>query len=180
MTRPPLHVLVGSRNPVKLQAVLTAMAPLFPEHVLQCEGTDAPSGVPKQPMSAAETRQGALNRVHYCRQQGGADFYVAMEAGVDVEPDGPVNFAYVVVADAQRQSVARSASLALPDSVYQRLSAGEELGTVMDAQFGTRNIKQQGGAVGLLTNGHSNREAVYRHALQLAMAPFLHPALYRG
>lgn len=117
--------------------------------------------------------------MHYCRQQGGAHFYVAMEAGVDVEPDGPVNFAYAVVADMQRQSVARSASLALPDAVCRRLCDGEELGTVMDAQFGTRNIKQQGGAVGLLTNGHSSREAVYRQALQLAMAPFLHPALYQ-
>jgi non-canonical (house-cleaning) NTP pyrophosphatase len=41
------------------------------------------------------------------------------------------------------------------------------------------NIKQQGGAIGLVTNGHATRESAYTQAMVLAMAPFLHPELYR-
>jgi non-canonical (house-cleaning) NTP pyrophosphatase len=74
--------------------------------------------------------------------------------------------------------VFRSAILPLPKSVYRALEQGEELGTVMDQLFNTENIKQKGGAIGLLTNGRATRESNYTHALTLALAPFLHPELY--
>ena len=62
--------------------------------------------------------------------------------------------------------------------MYQALLAGEELGHVMDRLFNTNNIKQKGGAIGLLTNGHETRESNYTQALILAMAPFIHPELF--
>lgn len=49
----------------------------------------------------------------------------------------------------------------------------------MDKAFNTQNIKLKGGAIGLLTNNHATRESTYTQALTLAMAPFLHPALYK-
>jgi non-canonical (house-cleaning) NTP pyrophosphatase len=48
----------------------------------------------------------------------------------------------------------------------------------MDRLFNTNNIKQKGGAIGLLTNGLATRESVYRQATLLAMAPFIHSDLY--
>ncbi|MET0330380.1 MAG: inosine/xanthosine triphosphatase [Dyella sp.] len=178
MTAPLMRILVGSRNPVKIDAVRHALTPLFPHHRLECIGIDAPSGVPEQPMTARQTRQGAINRVQYCRQQGQADFYVALEGGVDVFDDGPASFAYAVIADAQRQSLGCSAHLPLPPAAYQALQQGQELGPVMDRLFATHNSKQKGGAMGLLTNGNVTRETVYAQTLSLAMARFLHPDLY--
>ena len=56
-----------------------------------------------------------------------------------------------MIASDARTSIGRSCNLPLPAKVYQRLEQGEELGFVMDDLFNTKNIKQQGGAIGLLT-----------------------------
>ena len=77
-------------------------------------------------------------------------------------------------------SIGRSCNLPLPPVIYQALEKGEELGHVMDRLFKTDNIKQKGGAIGLLTNGLATRESVYRQATLLAMAPFIHPDLYNA
>lgn len=174
-----LNVIVGSRNPVKIGAVRNALTPLFPEHVLACEGMHAPSGVADQPMTATETRQGAIQRMHYCQQHGGeADFHVALEGGIEMGEDGPGTVGYVAIAGGDHVSVGRSAWLPLPPIAYEALLEGEELGDVMDRLFGTVNVKQQGGAMGLVTRGHATREGAYTQALLLAMAPFLNPDLY--
>ena len=178
-----INVVVGSLNPVKINAVHTALNCLFPDNHVECHGQHAPSLVAAQPMTADETREGAINRVLFCQQQADpkeeADFYIAIEGGVDNFEYGPATFAYVVIDNGERQSIGRSAILPLPVAVYQSLQAGEELGDVMDNLFDTQNIKQQGGAIGLLTNHQQTRQSVYNQALTLAMAPFLHPELYR-
>lgn len=175
-----VKIVVGSRNPVKVGAVKTVMSQMFPTEDVTCEGMSAPSEVAEQPMTAEETLLGARNRVRYCRSHTDADFYVAIEGGVDNFSYGPATFAYVVIADADadRESVGRSANLPLPQSVYRALSADQELGSIMDGLFGTTNVKQQGGAIGLLTNGLQTRQSAYQQALTLAMAPFLHGSLY--
>nr|WP_202819759.1 inosine/xanthosine triphosphatase [Thaumasiovibrio subtropicus] len=170
-----LTVIVGSQNPVKVSAVKNALQSVYPDADIECQGVDAPSGVPDQPMTAAETRAGALNRMHFCRNHHHADFYAAIEGGLEVLEDGPVTCAYVAIADNQRTSVGRSAALPLPQAVYDGLVAGDELSDVIDAQFGTQNIKHKEGAMGLLTNGLATRESTYRQALILALAPFMHP-----
>ncbi|WKE64639.1 inosine/xanthosine triphosphatase [Gallaecimonas kandeliae] len=178
MTSQPLKILVGSTNPVKVAAVRGALGPFFPGRELEATGIEVASGVPDQPMTAADTRLGAVNRVANCKAQGQADFYVAMEGGVDLFEDGPATFAYVVIDDGQRQSVGRSASLPLPPVLFEGLQAGEELGPLIDKLFGTTNIKHQGGAIGLFTGGLATRESTYTQALTLAMAPFMNPALF--
>lgn len=178
MSKPVLRVIVGSRNPVKVNAVQGALAPLLPEFDVRCEGMNAPSGISAQPLTAAETRAGAINRVEYCKANANADLYVALEGGVETTEDGAFNFAYVAIANTTRISVSRSAALPLPPRVYRELTPDEELGSVMDRLFNATNSKQQGGAIGLLTRGQATRESAYTQALVLAMAPFLHPDIY--
>jgi non-canonical (house-cleaning) NTP pyrophosphatase len=45
----------------------------------------------------------------------------------------------------------------------------------MDELFGTQNIKQAGGAIGLLTQNRLSRSGVYQQALTLALIPLLNP-----
>ncbi|MEI8650363.1 inosine/xanthosine triphosphatase [Paraglaciecola sp. Hal342] len=177
-TTAALHVVVGSKNPVKVNAAKNAISMLYPDHQITCEGMHAPSGVAEQPMTSEETRIGAINRVNYCQANAKADFYVAMEGGVDKFEYGPATFAYIVIANHERESIGRGAIMPIPESVYQALVNGEELGPLMDTLFNTKNVKQKGGAIGLLTNGNATREGNYTHAMVLAMAPFLHPDLY--
>lgn len=173
-----VKIIVGSLNPVKINAAKQAIMQFFDLDEVICLGIDAPSRVAEQPMNSAETRLGAINRVKYCQLNHDADYYVAMEGGVDKLEDGPVTFAYIVVANKQQMSVGRSAMLPLPNAVYQALQQGEELGPVMDRMFNTHNIKQKGGAIGLLTRGLATRESNYTQALILTLAPFLHQELF--
>lgn len=178
MNKKRIKLIVGSKNPVKVNAARVGLATVFPDVVIDCEGLHASSGVADQPMTAAETRQGAINRVTFCRQHAAADYYVAFEGGVDLLDDGPATFAYIAVADRSRQSIGRSTLLPLPQVAYQALLKGEELGDTMDRLFNTSNVKQKEGAIGLLTNGHATRESIYTQALILAMAPFLNAEVY--
>ena len=173
-----ISITVGSLNPVKIAAAQQAFSELFPHVHIECRGLDAPSGVNDQPMTASETRLGALNRVKFSQAHAKADYFLAMEGGVDMFEDGPATFAYIVIAHQDTFSVNRSASLPLPTQVYDALVAGEELGDVMDTMFNTVNVKQAGGAIGLLTNGVASRQSNYVQAIILAMAPLLHPARY--
>ena len=174
-----INAIVGSKNPVKIKAIEQTLTSLYPHSKIIVEGIDAPSGVSEQPLTEGETIRGARNRVAYCRDtlaklNKSADFYAAMEGGVDMFAYGPATFAYVVIANNTSHSVGRSANLPIPESVYQSLQQGEELGPLMDKLFNTSNIKQKGGAIGLLTNGAQTRLSTYVQALTLAMAPFLH------
>lgn len=173
-----IRIIIGSKNPVKINAATKAMTQLFPNSTIEASGIDAPSGVPAQPMTDSDTRQGAINRVNYCQHHVEADYYFAMEGGVDNFEFGPATFAYIAIAHQERLSIGRGALLPLPMQVYQALEAGEELGHVMDRLFKTVNIKQKGGAIGLLTHGHATRESNYTQAIILAMAPLLNPHIY--
>ncbi|MDF0533177.1 inosine/xanthosine triphosphatase [Shewanella sp. A32] len=173
-----IRVVVGSTNPVKINAGKKAVASLHPDAEILCEGVKAPSGVADQPMTDEATRQGAINRVKWCQQQTTADYYLAMEGGVDLIADHAYTYAWVVIADNRQLSLSRSAHLPLPTKVYQALQQGQELGDVMDAMFNTVNIKQAGGAIGLLTEGHATREGTYTAALIMAAAPLRFPELY--
>jgi len=164
-------IAVASTNPAKINAVRDAFNLAFPDHPFQVTGFKTESGVAAQPMTSAETLLGADNRLRHLQQQQHADFYVAIEAGLD---DG-MTFAWMRISDGKQEGRARSASLQLPAAAVHRLAQGEELGDVMDDLFGTQNIKQAGGAIGLLTQHKLSRSSVYQQALVLALIPFLTP-----
>ncbi|MCC2616565.1 inosine/xanthosine triphosphatase [Aestuariibacter halophilus] len=173
-----LRIVVGSKNPVKVQAVANAFQAAWPQSDLDVQGVSAPSGVADQPLNGDETLTGARNRVVFCQQHFDADYYVAIEGGVDGFAYGAATFAYVVIAHDTRTVVGRSANLPLPASVFEALQQGAELGPLMDEMFGTTNVKQKGGAISLFTNGLESRQGAYEQAMIMALAPYLHPQLY--
>ena len=175
-----IKIVVGSKNPVKISAAQSAIRDALSLKEVECIGINAPSSVAEQPMTSEETKLGAVNRIQYCQQHTLADFYVAIEGGVDQFEYGPATFAFVAIAHQKNVSIGRSCNLPLPPIIYQALKSGEELGDVMDRLFNTDNVKQKQGAIGLLTHGLATRESVYRQAIILAMAPFIHPDLYTG
>ncbi|MFS1424532.1 inosine/xanthosine triphosphatase [Shewanella sp. 10N.286.48.B5] len=185
MPQAPLTIIVGSNNPVKINAAKVAISQYFPDRKINCSGMHAPSLVADQPMTDAETKLGAINRAQFCQSQyqsnaQEADFFIAMEGGVDNFDHGPATFAYMAIIHNQQLSVGRSALLPLPTQVYQALEQGEELGHVMDKLFNTHNIKQKGGAIGLLTHGLATRESIYTQAIILAMAPFMNAEFFNN
>ncbi|WP_086982264.1 inosine/xanthosine triphosphatase [Vibrio aphrogenes] len=170
-------VIVASLNPAKINAVKSAFSASFPDEQFVFEGVSVASGVPDQPMFDQETKQGALNRVHHAQRTiSDADFYVGLEAGIEA------NFTYawmIIESNPASGEVirgeSRSACLMLPPQVLEKVRQGKELGHVMDEVFATENIKQKGGAIGLLTHHQLTRSSVYHQALILALIPFLNP-----
>lgn len=163
------NIAVASANPAKIRAVEQCFAANFPEQPVQVVGYSMPSGVAVQPLTNDETYAGAYNRLQALKQHVAADYYVAIEAGLD----GDMTFAWMLIEHNGVLGKARSASLMLPPVILQELAAGQELGEVMDKHFGTQNIKQAGGAIGLLTQNRLSRSGVYQQALTLALIPFL-------
>ncbi|OOF22251.1 MULTISPECIES: inosine/xanthosine triphosphatase [Salinivibrio] len=169
------QVIVTSKNPAKIAAVEAAFRDVFPEQPFTFTGVAVPSDVPDQPMTEKETYAGACNRVQHAKAKYEGDFYVGVEAGLDHQH----TFAWMVIDDGTTRGEARSASLPLPPEALRALHHGEELGDVMDRMFSEQNVKQKGGAIGMLTGHRLTRSSVYHQALILALIPFLHPHLYR-
>jgi len=170
----PWMIAVASANPAKINAVQQCFREVFPTQSIDIRGLAVPSGVAAQPMTSAETLLGAQNRLQALKAQLQADFYVSIEAGLEQD----LTFAWMLIEHQGQLSKARSASLMLPPAALAKLRQGAELGDVMDQLFGTKNIKQAGGAIGLLTGNRLSRSSVYHQALILALIPVLNPALF--
>ncbi|MHA2939582.1 inosine/xanthosine triphosphatase [Vibrio sp. RC27] len=169
------QVIITSRNPAKISAVSNAFTTCFPNEEFQFIGIKVASDVRDQPMSDEETRQGAVNRIENAKQQYPDNhYYVGIEAGIE----GNATFAWMIIDSSSQRGESRSANLMLPPVVLSKLNDDNELGEVMDEVFNTSNIKQKGGAIGLLTHQLLTRSSVYEQALILALIPFQNPELY--
>lgn len=168
-------VIVASANPAKISAVAEAFSAAFPDQTFSFEGISVASEVRDQPMCADETLSGARNRITNARRsKPGADYYVSIEAGID----GNFTFAWMVIENAYQRGESRSASLPLPPEALEKVHQGIELGDVMDEMFNQHNVKQQGGAIAMLTNHKLSRSSVYQQALILALIPFMNQELF--
>ena len=152
------HVVSATTNPAKIQAILQAFNEIFGEGSCHIESVSVESGVPEQPFGSDETRAGARNRVANARRaQPNADFWVAIEAGID---EGST-FSWVT--DRGRQPARRSA---LGDpcrcrrSILEKVQAGEALGPVMSQYTGIDEIGRKEGAIGVFTAGKLTRSSV--------------------
>ncbi len=173
------QILLASNNPVKVQAALNGFRRMFPGEEFEAQGVSVPSGVSDQPMSSAETLQGALNRVGQAMQafpQG--DYWVGIEGGAEEVEDGLAAFAWIVVRSREIEGRSRSGSFWLPPRVTELVRQGVELGEADDIVFKRSNSKQGNGAIGLLTGDVIDRVALYEHAMVLALVPFKNPELY--
>ncbi len=173
----PLTVVVASGNPVKLAATRAAFERLFRPDSLDVVAVSVPSGVAEQPMSDAETRDGARNRARNARAaRADAHYWVGLEGGIECIDQVLTGFAWMAVAGpCGHVCEARTVTLPLPPRVRDLVDAGLELGAANDRVFATHNSKQAGGAFGLLTDGLYTRQSVYTEALVMALIPFANP-----
>jgi len=174
------HVAVGSKNPVKVQAVREVLRFTAPEAVIA--GVTVDSGVPDQPWGDAETISGARARAIAAREALSAELGVGIEGGVVENPDGSLRTcAWAVIVDgAGREGVGGSLAMPLPERVAALVRAGMELGDAMDAVTGQVDVKRAAGAVGILTGGLVDRQEAYEVIVAYALAPFMTKAMYSG
>ena len=174
-----LLVLVGSKNPVKVACTEDAFTRAFNRPIL-VEGINVSSGVPDQPIGERETLLGAKNRAYQSRDVfPEANYWVGIEGGIDEDEKGMFAFAWIfILGQNGKTTQAKTGTFYLPKKVSELVSLGMELGKADDLIFEQENSKQQGGSVGLLTQGVVNRDEYYRQAIILALIPFLNPDLF--
>ena len=176
----PVSVVVASHNPVKIQAVQRGFEKMYPDWQLDMIKVNVSSGVSEQPLTSKETLQGAENRALAASGQvPGADYWVGIEGGLHDFHGRTGAFAWVVIRSSQGQTgKSQTGVFFLPEEVIALVDDGLELGTAIDRVFGRHNTKQQGGAVGNLTNHVIDRTSYYEHAVVLALIPFKNKSLF--
>jgi inosine/xanthosine triphosphatase len=171
----PMRIGVGSGNPVKVAATEGALAGLAGAVV---ESAPVESGVSEQPHGEDETIAGARNRAHNVLDGGDYDLGVGIEGGVapldvDEGPDALLLVMWAVVTDGSTVGYGSGPRLVLPESVADRIRAGEELGPVMDDVLGTEGVARNEGAAGVLTGNAITRKGALKTAVAGALGPFV-------
>ncbi|MCU7496481.1 MAG: inosine/xanthosine triphosphatase [Ignavibacteria bacterium] len=174
-------VLVGSANPVKVNAVRDSFSRYF--EGVEVKGYATASKVPDQPFGE-ETFTGAKNRVLgllevNSRENLNADYFVGIEGGVLSYFSRWFGFGVMCIMDKNgKTGFGTSPHFELPQVVMEELHNGKELGIVMDELTGKMNTKYHNGAIGFFTNGVMDRKDLYVHGMTVALAPFLHRELF--
>ncbi len=173
-------VLVGSKNPVKLNATKQAFKKVFPEVSFSFDVRSVESGVSDQPMGSIETYTGALNRVNELSQRDeSVAYYVGIEGGIELVNGEMEVFAWVVIKDSDgRCGKSKTGTFYLPKKIVELVESGKELGSASDIVFGESNLKQKAGTIGKLTKGIISREKYYVEAVVLALVPFVNASEY--
>ncbi len=176
-----MKILVGSKNPVKIEAAKEAFSLYFSN--VKAIGISVNSNVPSQPVNS-QTFEGAKNRALELKQINenenlNAEYFVGIEGGIQETFGKWFAFGGMCIIDKSgKTSFGTSAHFELPEAITKRLLNGEELGYVMDEIMNDTNTKQKGGAISFFSNGKMNRKELYIPGIISALIPFLHKRLY--
>lgn len=173
-------IYIGSENPVKIESTRKGFEEVFKNiSGIEFIGKSVPSGVGDQPMTNEETLLGAENRAQHLKEKfPGGDYFVGIEGGIQSIGDEMEAFAWVVILDERMEGKAQTSTFRLPSKIVELIHQGIELGHADDMVFRRENSKQGNGAVGILTNNVIDRVEYYRHAVILALIPFINKELY--
>jgi inosine/xanthosine triphosphatase len=167
-----MKVVVGSKNPAKVEAVETAFLDRWKDAVILSVETE--SGVSKQPFSDEETIEGAINRANRALVKEPADIGVGLEGGVVETKQGLCLCNWgALAAKGSQPLIAGGARILLPDEIAQRLKCGEELGPVMDEYTKKKDVRKKEGAIGIFTAGLVTRDEMFAHVMMLLIGQYL-------
>ncbi len=172
-----MKVAVGTQNPVKIAAVRAIVARTWP--TAEVQGVAVDSGVSAMPLSDDECIAGAHSRAASAMATLDADLGLGLEGGVH-----PINgqlylTGWVVAVDRHgRQGIGSSVRMPLPPAVSAAVSAGEELGPLMDELTGREQTNHEEGAIGILTCMLMTRQRSFEAGVAYALVPWLNPKWY--
>ena len=172
-----MNIIVGSDNPVKINACTEAFRKAFRGHTVDVMGIGVESGVPAQP-SNDEMFEGARNRAARAMALTSADYSVGIEGGTLTAGRQLFVTAVICILDSKgREGYGLSGGFLIPPSVAGMLKS-MELGDAVDIFSNQHDTKRKGGAVGLFTGGLIDRKGLYEHGITLALAKFLSAGIW--
>ena len=175
-------VYIGSQNSVKIECTRIGFKEVFgADSMFKFIGESSSSGVGDQPMTNEETLLGATNRaLNLQKKHRYGDYFVGIEGGIQKVDKQMEAFAWVVIINEHFIGKAQTSTFQLPPKIVTHINEGVELGHADDMVFDRKNSKEGNGAVGILTNNIIDRIEYYRHAVVLALIPFMNKELYHN
>lgn len=179
-----MQVAVGSKNPVKIEAVKRIFSQIYGQDKVEVLGIEVDSRIPIQPVGD-ETIDGAVNRAKEAIVKGDADLGVGIEAGLFKFPGtitGYVDIQWCAIVDREgRLTVGCNSGFEYPPKVVSRvLGENREVGEVMDELTGVKDLGESVGAIGVLSKGLLDRVSLSEQAVLMAMIARLNLDLYFG
>src|SRR6266568_722375 len=147
-----MKIAIGSKNPIKIKAAITAFQKVFPQEKLEVIGVEVISEVSNQPMSDKESIKGAETRARKAISLLQADYGVGMEGGLQ-EIDGMwFDCGWIVIIDKfGDKGIGSSGRIHTPKKIMDLIHQGLEIGHANDLLFQKKNSKESLGHFGLMT-----------------------------
>lgn len=176
-----MKVLVGSKNPGKVEAAKNALKNYFED--VEVEGVKVDSGVSEQPVNE-EIFKGAKNRVDalvcYAKENNiDADFFMSVESGLTNSlGEWMITNIAVIKNKEGYMSYGTSASFPVPQKYVEEIKQSN-LGDLMDRLFDETNLHSGTGGVGLLTHGVITRINLSTDAFVMALTEFVNDCIWK-
>jgi inosine/xanthosine triphosphatase len=173
-----MKIIVGSKNPVKLQATQNVLEKIYTE--LEVQAIDVDSEVPDQPLGLEVTIQGAINRAKNAFSRE-FDLSVGIESGLFEVPHsitGYLDLQWCAIYDGEKTTLGVSAGFEYPPMVIEQVLGGMEVGDVMDQVTGIDKLGQKTGAVSHLSRGLLDRTGNTEQCVLMAMIPRMNEGVY--
>jgi inosine/xanthosine triphosphatase len=173
-----LKVIVGSKNPVKLNATKNILTKIY--GVIEVISINVDSGVPDQPFGLDETIKGAVNRAKKAYRED-TDLSVGIESGLMETPDtitGYIDLQWCAIFDGNRVTLGVSSGFEYPPEVVKEVLKGVEVGDVMDRITGVRDLGTKKGAVSHLSRDMLDRTENTEQCVLTAMIPRMNEDMY--
>ena len=171
-------VVLGSRNPAKVEGVRRAFAMFFSG--VEVRPIDSSAVAKAQPRGLDEMTAGATARARFALSQAGGEFGVGVEAGIFTIGEVYFDNQVAALVDHQgRVSLGHSAGYSLPkDDMEALFNEGSELERWAEKISGITGVGDKGGLVHYLTKGKLSRADLTEQCVVTALIPYLHPDIY--
>jgi inosine/xanthosine triphosphatase len=173
-----MNVMVGSLNPVKLNATRNVLEKIYGE--IDISSKDVDSGVPDQPFGLVQTIEGAINRAKTAYTNE-CDLSIGIESGLMETPNtltGYIDLQWCAIFDGKNITLGVSSGFEYPPEVIKEVLSGVEVGDIMDRITGVANLGTKKGAVSHLSRDMLNRTENTEQCVLTAMIPRMNKEIY--
>lgn len=172
-------IAVGTQNKAKLKAVADWAERVFKDKIGDFEvvGVEADPGVSRMPMTVDEMRTGARNRaIDAMSKVEGANVGIGLEGGVETLDEVMYLSGWAAIVDENDMVGLGSAGhVEMPADIAEELKNGAELGNLM-AKIHERDVRNNDGTFGILTDGYISRSEAFEYALTCAFTKYISAA----
>jgi inosine/xanthosine triphosphatase len=171
-------IAVGSKNPVKLEAVTEAVKEIWPNCAVVA--ANVTSNVSHTPMSEDEAIRGATNRAKAAIKDLDTELGIGLEGYVMENKYGIFVSGWVVAIDKKGTlSLGNCGSVLLPEKVATEVKKGRELSPVMDEFKNQKETGKNQGVWGVLTNNLVPKHTGFERGVVFALSKFINPENYK-